>query len=133
LTDELAQLHQEYLERGDRAALVRVVALCAERRQVIPDWAALALVTAIRKWDQAEARTMDEALGVERPRRWHQDAARRQAVLQPAVIDALQGLSAAGVSLTEDTFEQVAERFQIGATLVKRYWRQRRENADYAT
>lgn len=133
MTDELRQLHQEYLAHADRATLVRVLALCVERRQVLPDWAALPLTTALRKWEQAEERTLDQALGVDRPRGWRQGAARRQALLQPAVIEALQNLRASGASLTEDTFEQVAERFGIGATTVKRYWGQRRENPEYAT
>lgn len=64
-----ARWRDEY-DAGEKEALTSVLWLAGALRLAPPEWALLALFQGLNAWRHGEYRTIDEALGVQRPKGW---------------------------------------------------------------
>lgn len=72
--NEMAELNLSRLkadhESGDRQAAIMALKMAWWFRVPVPDWALRTIAVGFGKWSSGDARTIDEALGVERSKGW---------------------------------------------------------------
>lgn len=69
LDSNFARWRDDY-EAGEKEALIAVLWLAGAMRSPAPEWASHALFQGLSAWRNGEYRTIDEALGVQRPKGW---------------------------------------------------------------
>ena len=106
-------------EAGDKAAPIVAVKLAWYFRVPVPDWALQAIAEGFRKWTAGETRTIDEALGVERPKRWR--VSKGPPIASGVYMEAKKRMP--GEPYSEELFAEVAEHWGIGATTASEMYR----------
>jgi hypothetical protein len=76
-TAKLNVLKRRYIS-GDKTALIDTLKMYIDNdRTELPNWVASAVFKALNQWRDCEVKTLDEAFGVERPKNFDLEAARR--------------------------------------------------------
>lgn len=107
-------------ESGDRAALIFAIECCATFELPLPGWTSPLVVDACRAWRRFEARTLDEAFGVERPSGFRLVEAGAKASLAFEVFQLLWAAKKNGDAIDQDLFEEIAEKLNVSASSAKR-------------
>jgi hypothetical protein len=103
---------------GDKAALLEAVGYCLFNQVVAPHWIVRGFLDATGRWQALVAKTLDEAFGVQRPKRKRLGAAREKAALKFEVYSAVESASASKDDLLfQKIGEQVAEKFNLSRPL----------------
>ncbi|WP_158543520.1 hypothetical protein [Dyella solisilvae] len=124
-----AQLEQCEVEfrAGRKKACLKAISICFQFGNPVPAWAQRAFVTGVTRYETAEARTLDEALGVKRPKGWRQSRARARlgkgtaayvmvnALTHPSENSGRQKMS------VEEAVADVAERLRMKEAAVWRW------------
>jgi hypothetical protein len=76
---------RELYEQGNHWCLMQTIALCAEHRVPLPDWAASAYLKAYKDVGSAQAMSWDEVFGRPWPKGTHKSAAQRESKLRNKV------------------------------------------------
>lgn len=111
-------------EGGDKGALLEAVNQILIFREEAPEWVLSYFNSSLTRFWRYEAVSLDEAFGVARSKDPRSIAAGKRSVkLIGEVTQHIWAEQTAGKKLNEDFFEQVGEKFFIGKTMVKKYWR----------
>lgn len=102
-------------EQGDKSCALHALAFACYFDSRPPRWAIEHVITGYRNWHGAEVRTLDEALGIERPKGWRLGPARNAARHGGAIFIEVNKLLEK-VDFTDDVFHTVGERRGIGKT-----------------
>jgi hypothetical protein len=105
-------LHDEF-KRGDNAALLRALVICAQHHWPIPEWAGMALEKAYRLAEQGAIKSWDQIFGSPLPK------GRQQRGLQTKsrrfeVWCRIEDLQNEGNAIDNDLFERVGKELGIG-------------------
>jgi hypothetical protein len=115
---EFERLRRQF-DAGHRQSALTAIQFAWMLRAPVPDWALAVIGQAVRDWNGAEFRTLDEALGVQRPKGWRMDAARRAQMLGGAIFVGVNQLLAAGEPYSDDVFAAIGARWGVGKTAAK--------------
>jgi hypothetical protein len=109
---------EDRFKAHDKQILLWAIDDCAQKRELIPDWAANALHDLVYRGAEGEFRSWDDAFGkIYAPgKRKHRIA---HLALMLRVWARICQRHEAGESKLEELFQSVGEEFDIGATLVK--------------
>lgn len=80
IAEMLEQWEAEY-RSGNAARCLDVISLCLQFNYAVPQWAINHFVGGAGRYERAEARTLDEAFDIRRPKGWHQNRARQRYLL----------------------------------------------------
>lgn len=111
-------LRRQY-EAGDNTRLIAAMNLCAQYGVPMPKWVATAWLAATRLWAAGAAKSLDEAIGVARPKGKHAAAIAKKRRLMSRVWNHVKEHR---LPVCEDTFNAVGKQFGIGGTLAKEYF-----------
>lgn len=125
----LADAEKQFLE-GDRFQILTAIILAAAGRESVPEWARAELWKIERGLNRGEIRDLNEAFGWtqkgELSKKSRTEASRYRRHRQD-VFQALWEARRIGQGMTPVTFEEIAERFKVGRSLVQRVWIERKE------
>jgi hypothetical protein len=88
------------------------------------EWLADEVAAAAGRWIEYDARTLNEAFGIDRPKGFSLPAARKKFVLLRRVFRRVIEAQANATPIDDGLFEQIGEDIGIGKTTVKEYWRE---------
>jgi len=119
-SEDLAAERKSF-EKGDKAALLRTLWLCAAHRLPLPDWAGDAIGFAcFAAWD-GEIESWDDVFG----KPWG-DGQRRRVQTQSRSIDVWtrvrQLVGEEGAAITNDLFDRVGKEFGLSRSIVSRLY-----------
>ena len=130
--DELDELMDEYYRSGDVIILLRVFLDAARFGRVPPGEACDELREKLERYNAAECKTLDEALGVQRKKHWKQPAEHakrglyRSGSLVMSKIGCLwhraQALKAAGMHTDEGLWEQLGREFNLSPSRARDWY-----------
>lgn len=107
----LGELKARY-EAGEAAALLDAVAICINTGIKAPAWVETGFNAAwLLRWTCAEARTLGEAFGIERPFKWTQKRDRKDVMVFVIWQRVLQELNEHGGNKSQALFETVADNW----------------------
>jgi len=113
---QLKSLQREY-KRGDKLAPIRALLDVLNYGMRSPDWLTEYFSTHIEQWLSLEAKTLDQALGVEWKKGKSFEAARRARRLEERIYNEVTRLHVQkGLPIDEGLFEQVAKSVEVGKT-----------------
>ena len=116
------ELHRQFRAKNERA-LLDAVDFCARAGMAMPPWLANAFCRRYMKWHQFEAKSLDEAFKVERPKRMQtKKAERREKLKLQVVLEVLRIQSEKRVPLDNTLFERVGEKLGIKRAHVAKMW-----------
>lgn len=104
-----------HFEQGDKSCALHALAFACYFDSRPPRWAIEHVLTGYRNWSSAEVRTMDEALGIKRPKGWQLRTARNASRYGGAIFVEVNKLLEKE-ACTDDVFHQVGKRRRIGKT-----------------
>ena len=104
-----------HFEQGDKSCALHALAFACYFDCRPPRWAIEHVITGYRNWSGAEVRTLDEALGIDRPKGWRLGPARNAARYGGSIFIEVNKLLEK-VDFTDDVFHAVGERRGIGKT-----------------
>lgn len=108
ISAEKLEAYRLAFESGDRDALLDALAFCINTDLNPPRWVVTEFTAAWWvRYDSGQARTLDEAFGISRPKKWTQKRARKDwltHIVWQRVIDHRKR----GESIARDLFDQVA-------------------------
>ena len=108
---------------GDKQILLWAIDDCAEKREPLPDWVANVLHDLVYRAAEGEFRTWDDAFGKIFALGQRQVRIKHLALMLRVWARICQRHEA-GESKSEELFVSVGSQFKIGATLVKKLYRQ---------
>lgn len=112
---------QAGFEAGDNTCALHAVAFAWYFKVAVPDWALAHVARGIRDWSSCETRTLDEALGVERPAGFRLDAAKRQYMHGGAILVGVNRLLE-HQAYSDEVFEEIGAEWGIGKTAAKQIY-----------
>lgn len=107
---------------GDPSATIHALRKCLSLRTPLPKWLCKALIQQTDKIMNYESRSWDEVFGRPVPKGAHLSALREQKKLSPLVWTEVSQRKERSET-DEVAIEAVAEKFNIGLTRTKRYWK----------
>lgn len=116
---------KERFDGGEQWALMQAIEVCARKRWTLPDWAALAYISAFEKIQSAEAETWDEVFGRACKEKYtHFNALSKRKKLSWQVYMYAQELLEVEpkTRIDNEFFERVGQKFNIGRTLASEYY-----------
>ncbi len=114
---EFDQLKKSF-DEGNNACALHALAFSLYFDAKPPEWAIKHLNNGYQRWHYAEVRTLDEALGIERPKGFRLDAAKRNAMHAAAImIEVNKRLQQE--SYDDEIFEEVGKIWGLGKTATK--------------
>lgn len=119
--DLLEQSEEEYRE-GNAARCLDVISLCLELNKTAPQWAINHFTLGVNRYTVGDAKTLDEAFEIRRPKGWHQNRARqryRRGLVAHLTVRAL--VSSRGYRV-DDAIAEVAERRSMSEADVERWY-----------
>ena len=108
-------------DTGEKSAALHALAFSYHFRVEPPLWATTHLNDGYRRWSSAEVRTLDAALGIERPKGFRLDAANLQAMLGGTIFVEVNRLLETE-PYDDEIFAEVGNGWGIGKTATKRIY-----------
>ena len=116
---ELEQLYEAGLRHAPLVALEDAIRL----GMPVPTWAGEALIRGIARWSRGVDRTLDEAMGVQRPKNWDQVAAQNRFAKLWLVVGRVEEFRKHR-AVDDSLFEEVGEQYDLSGATVKRWYYQ---------
>lgn len=116
----LEPLRQKY-ECGDSTALIDTLRYCLTFTVPVPEWAAAPVRDGLTGWRFDRYKTLDQALGVQRPKNYDNTRGLSKNRYLWEIYDEVRAAHEAGVPLDE-TFDKVSEKYGTSASTVKRMY-----------
>ena len=121
LNAEMLEGRREAVEAGDGEALLIAVLDALVAREPFPGWLGDALIAAIRRYQQHDAHSLDEAFNVKRPAGYRRGAARDRRKIGAMVVYDINQMARAGAVIDDELFEAVGNLHGVGKTTAKGY------------
>lgn len=113
---------RERIESGDGRQLLEALLDVCMSNAPMPNWLSFRLAGAVRKYTDHEAKTLDEAFNVQRPKNYHhQSKKRRRQAIGSFYVDVLT-LRAAGVPIDDELFAAVGDLYKIKRTTASEWY-----------
>ena len=114
-------------EAGDKQVLLAAVNWCLVDRKPAPEWVQAAYGAALRRFQDGDAATFDEALGIERQSKGvHTAAAQQRRFLGLRVAFSIYQIHCDGKRPLKLAKRDAARAYGIGATRADEYWTEHR-------
>ena len=120
ITDLLKQWKKEF-DQGETVRFLSAMQLCMTFDVPIPDWAAWHFQAGAGRYMSAEAKTLDDAFLVHRPKSWHQNKARARRGRGLVVHIEARYLTSNGASV-EDAIAKVALNNHMDESTAERWY-----------
>lgn len=114
---ELELMHEAGLRHAPLLALEDAVRL----GMPVPTWASDVILRGIVRWSRGLDKTLDEAMGVQRPKNWDQEAAQKRFQKLARVVDAVERLRKER-PVDDLLFDEVGEGHSVSGATVKRWY-----------
>lgn len=110
-------------ERGDKRALLKLVARCGERELPLPQWATAVVGDASYRSEKGQLKSWDEVFGKPYPGKSRKGTATESRAVE--VWIEVRRLSGEGHPIDEALFERVGKKLKVGrrSTVSRLYWR----------
>lgn len=118
---DLEQCARDYCA-GDKTALAHTIAICAKHGVALPNWASDAYVTGYRNIANFHSKTWDSIFGTPVPKGKQLSALRKRRQKAFLIWNEIQYLHERGRSIDNDLFDEIGEKFGVGATVAKEYY-----------
>jgi hypothetical protein len=120
-SEDLAAERKSF-EKGDKAALLRILWLCAAHRLPLPDWAGDAIAAAcFAAWD-GEIESWDDVFG----KPWGDGGQRRAVQTNSRGVEVWTRVrrlvDEEGAAITNDLFDRVGEEFGLSRPIISRLY-----------
>lgn len=120
LSEALVEWCRKQYAGGNSLMLLIAVDACLRTGSKVPPWAAQKFCDQIDEWLRAQAKTLDEAFGVQRPAGQHFDRRKQREALRPYIVLRVLDLNKLqGVPIGDGLFEQVARELNVSASYVR--------------
>ncbi len=116
----LAQWEAEF-HAGDIDRFLKAMQLCLTFDLPIPDWAAWHFMAGAQRYGTAEARTLDEAFGVQRSKGWQQSKARGRRGRGLIAYVKMRYLTQGGMPV-RDAIADIAEQMHMTESTAERWY-----------
>lgn len=115
---------KERFDGGEQWALMQAIEVCARKRWTLPDWAALAYISAFEKIQSAEAKSWDEVFGSPYKEHTNINALSKRKKLRWQVYMYAQELLELepNTRIDNEFFERVGQKFNIGRSQASEYY-----------
>lgn len=122
--DEVLEYLRRRYERGDKDVLLYAAHLCLAIDDLTsPLWVKAAFHEAFSKYQSCEAKRLEDAFGIHRPKNWRQDTAKQQYEKRwPIYKRCLELHEKEGRGISNDLFEDVAREFGTNRRQVSVYY-----------
>lgn len=117
----LEQWEEEY-RAGDHARFLDAIWVCLQFNQVVPGWAIEHFIVGMARYTFADAKTLDEAFEIRRPKGWHQNRARQRYRRGLAAHVSARALVQRSGYTVEDAVAEVAEKLSMSEADVERWY-----------
>ncbi|MBC3864357.1 hypothetical protein H8K32_19860 [Undibacterium jejuense] len=107
---------------GDKFSLLEAIYTCAVRSIPLPDWVERSYIASYRKILKFEAKSLDAAFDIEWKKNINLAAKRKRRKTAHHIYTEIKKMSANGRSVTDELFDEVGAKFNIGRTLAKEYY-----------
>lgn len=119
------------VESGSGEALLEAISLAATLHLPMPTWLAGATTSAIASYRNWNARTLDEAFGVQRPKGQRQDAVLSENANALYVIAEVFRLRAQGEPIDAGTFEKAGRTCGVEKTTAEKwFYKHKKDHTD---
>lgn len=119
---EMLERHKAGVEAGDGHAVLEALALAASLNLPMPVWLSSAVTSAVATYQNHDAKTLDEAFGVSRPKGQQKHAVRSEGRNAMFVIAEVLRLHARGVPIGPGIFERAGETCAVGKTTAQEWY-----------
>ncbi len=103
---------QRQFESGDGHALLNAVGICLNTGTKAPNWVQTGFNAAWTvRWESGQARTLDDAFDIQRPKGWSQKRSQKDAITTLIWQSVVQYRQKHKVAIDRDLFEAVAEEW----------------------
>lgn len=115
---------KERFDGGEKWALMQAIDVCARKRWALPDWAALAYISAFEKIQSADAKSWDEVFGRGYKKGTNFNALSKKIKLRCDVFEHARDLieSEPTTPIDNEFFVRIGKKFNIGKTLASKYY-----------
>ena len=110
------------VESGDAGALLHALYFASHDDVPMPDWLGARLGRALNAYNGHEARTLDDAFGISRPKGYHARANRERWLKGPLIVSDAMTLHASGVPLGVAMFDALGDLHGISKTRASEYF-----------
>jgi hypothetical protein len=107
------------LESGDKAALLRFIAMCFDVGRAVPPWAQERFCNDVHKAACYEIKSWDEVFGRPLKKGKQLSAQRRRKQLGVKIFNRVNELAEAGEAVSKPLFERVGEEFGVSCTVTE--------------
>ena len=130
--NDINEAFTEYMLTGNGAKLLETIRRCGQYGMPIAPPIYQEFLACLEKYSSGEARTLDEAFSVSRPKGWSQSAkklASKQIGVEKisragSVILETQNRRLAGEAIDMELFDSIGTKFGISGSTARKYWRE---------
>jgi hypothetical protein len=115
----MLEAYEASWREGDAEVVIRALTLCAKNGFPLPPWLAGSVCEAIRKWSFYEAGTLDEALGVGRPKNTRMNSRKKAIKLSTDVPVLVMRYQKQGYKMDNALFEMVGKELNVSASTAR--------------
>lgn len=108
--------------KGNGDALLAAIMDVVHGRIPFPEWLAVEVAAAIRRYTHHHVSTLDQAFGVKRPAGYRRKAVRERLEKAAIVIHAVHDLNRAGYPIDENMFEEVGKHVGVRKTTASKWY-----------
>lgn len=135
--EDIDSAFTEYRTTGNGLVLFETMRRCVQYGKPLPGDVWAAFMACLDKYNAGEARTLDEAFGVSRPKGWNQSAAKSRSRKTGAGISCAGAVYLAvihrnlnGRAIDDELFEEIASEYHISASTARNFYREVKANLE---
>lgn len=121
----------EFDKSHDGMWVFEAIRRCNQYGRLMPERVRKPFEEALERYKTAEARTLDEAFGVARPKSWSQSKARTMArktghgiSVAGVIYRSIVGANLRGVAIDEELYAEVGSKHGVSASTARNYYRE---------
>jgi len=126
IPDNINEIHLKELrlgyENGDNAKLFSAIGYCGRNKIIMPEWLVQSFHDSWYEWIGYKVKTLDEAFGLEWPKRKSLAAARKKRNKRFEVYNRIKAFHEEGETIDGELFEKVGHDLCLGKTLAAEYY-----------
>ncbi|TCV85869.1 hypothetical protein [Sulfurirhabdus autotrophica] len=123
---------KQRFESGEEWAIMQVIHTCASKGWALPDWAALAYISAFEKIQKSDEKSWDDVFGKRHKKGTNLNATNKKKRIMWPLFGHVQHIieHSPETPIDNEFFEQVGSKFAIGKTLASKYYYEAKKNAE---
>lgn len=121
----------EFDKSNDGTWIFEAIRRCSQYGKIMPERVRKPFEDALERYKTADARTLDEAFGVARPKGWSQSAARSRSrktglgiSVASAIYYLIAGASLQKRAIDDELYEEVGAKYGVSGATARNYYRE---------